>query len=154
MQGITTIAENADRSLSQPRSLSAISSSMCSPQLSSKSDTMASWPPAMPKPNSKKLARSCCKMDLHEGNQQTVAKPCATGETVSQTWQELFYQLTGQELRMCPQYKIGILIPRPLALYSVAEALLDSSWTVPVPINTKPPKDCFKGSWQSYAHSH
>src|SRR5512139_1007863 len=67
------------------------------------------------------------QMDLPGGNQQTVAKQCGTGESISQTWQELLHQLTGQDLRMCPQCKIGILIRRPLALYSVAETLLDSS---------------------------
>ena len=67
------------------------------------------------------------QMDLPGGNQQTVAKQWDKWETVSQTWQELLYQLSGQDLRMCPQCKIGILIRRPLALYSVAEALLDSS---------------------------
>jgi hypothetical protein len=67
------------------------------------------------------------QMDLPGGNQQTVAKRCGTWETVSQTWQELLYQLTGQDLRICPQCKIGTLVRRPLALYSVAEALLDSS---------------------------
>jgi hypothetical protein len=56
-----------------------------------------------------------------------VAKQCGKWETVSKTWQQLLYQLTGQDLRRCPQCKIGILIRRPLALYSVAEALLDSS---------------------------
>jgi hypothetical protein len=67
------------------------------------------------------------QIDLPGGNQQTVAKQWGKWETVSQTWQELLYQLTGQDLRTCPQCKIGILIRRPLALYSVAEALLDSS---------------------------
>jgi hypothetical protein len=67
------------------------------------------------------------QMDPPGGNQQTVAKQCGTGETISQTWQQLLYQLTGQDLIMCPQCKIGILIRRPLALYSVTETLLDSS---------------------------
>jgi hypothetical protein len=67
------------------------------------------------------------QMDLSGGNQQMVAKQWATWETVSPIWQELLYQLTGQDLRMCPQCKIGILIRRPLAFYSAAEALLDSS---------------------------
>jgi hypothetical protein len=37
-------------------------------------------------------------MDLPGGNQQTMAKQWGTGETVSQTWQELLHQLTGQDL--------------------------------------------------------
>ena len=49
-----TLPKNPDRSRSPPWSLSAVSSSMCCPQASSKSDTMASWLPATPKPNSKK----------------------------------------------------------------------------------------------------
>ena len=46
-------------------SLFAVSSSMCSPQVLSKSDTMASWPPAMPKPNSKKLVSSSYRWISH-----------------------------------------------------------------------------------------
>lgn len=67
------------------------------------------------------------QMDLTGGNQPTTAKQWNKWETVSQTWQELLYQLTGRDLRTCPQCKIGMLVRRPLALYSVAEALLDSS---------------------------
>jgi hypothetical protein len=67
------------------------------------------------------------QMDLTGGNQQTLVKQRAEWKTVSSTWQELLYQLTGQDLRTCPQCKIGILVRRPLALYPEAEALLDSS---------------------------
>jgi hypothetical protein len=67
------------------------------------------------------------QMDLTGGNQQTPAEQRAEWKTVSPTWQEFLYILTGQDLRTCPQCKIGILVRRPLALYSVTEVLLDSS---------------------------
>ena len=66
------------------------------------------------------------QMDLTGGNQPTTAKQWNKWETVSQPWQELLYQLTGRDLRTCPQCKIGTLVRRPLALYSVTEALIDS----------------------------
>jgi hypothetical protein len=62
------------------------------------------------------------QMDLTGGSQHQ-----GQWEAVCQTWQELLYQLTGLDLRPCPQCKIGILVRRPLALYSSAKVLLDSS---------------------------
>ena len=67
------------------------------------------------------------QMNLTGENQQTMAKQRTEWETVSQTWQELLYQLTGLDLRTCPQCKIGSLVRRPLALYSPTEVLLNSS---------------------------
>jgi len=67
------------------------------------------------------------QMDLTIGKQQRVAEQRGDWQTVSQPWQELLYQLTGLDLRTCPQCKIGTLVRRPLALYSATEVFLDSS---------------------------
>jgi hypothetical protein len=92
---------------------------MCSPQVSSKSCNA--------KTKLEKARKLILQMDLTGGNQQTVTEQRGEWETVSQTWQDLLYKLTGLDLKTCPQCKIGTLVRRPLALYSATETLLDSS---------------------------